>query len=398
MLTELTIALLLGIIVGSFTGLAPGVHINLVSVILLSISPVLLLYSSALSLAAFVMSMSITHTFLDTIPSIYLGAPDESKALSALPGHRMLLKGKAYAAVYLTIVGSLGGLILSILFIPFLFKIFTYLYPLISDYVGHFLLIIVVIMILRDKLKLWALFLFLLSGTLGLVVFSMPNLNEPLFPLLSGLFGISTLILSFTEEARIPRQDVKKPKIDKELAGKAIASSTFAGTLISFLPGLGPSQGAVVAQSMTKDLGDEGFLILIGGIGTVGMMISLVTLFVLEKARNGSVIAISKLIELSFQQFLILLAVSLVVGIICFFLTLYVARKFSYLITKVNYKLIISFVMLFVTTLVFILSGWIGLLILVTSTAIGLIAPLTGVQRSHAMGCLILPVILYFLI
>jgi len=48
--------------------------------------------------------------------------------------------------------------------------------------------------------------------------------------------------------------------------------------------------------------------------------------------------------------------------------------------------------------LAFLLTGPIGVLILLTSTAVGVIAPLAGTNRSHAMGCLILPVILYFLL
>lgn len=398
MLIELTLAVICGILIGIFTGLTPGVHINLVSVIMLSISPALLLYSSALSLAVFVMSMSITHTFLDTVPSIYLGAPDDAKAMGVLPGHRMLLKGYGYAAVYFTIAGSLGGLVLSILLIPFLLKIFSFLYPILREYIGYLLLIIVIVMILKDKLKFWAFFLFILSGTLGLIVFSMPNLKEPLFPMLSGLFGISTLLLSLMEKVKIPKQIIKPPKIKKELAAKAISSSTFAGTLISFLPGLGPAQGAVIAQSTTKDLGDEGFLMLVGGIGTVGMMISLVTLYALEKARNGSVIAISKLIDLSLFEFFVLIAVSLLVGVACFFLTLFIAKRFSAVITKVNYQALIIGIMAFVLLLAILLSGFIGFFILLVSTAIGVIAPLKGVQRSHSMGCLILPVILFFLL
>ncbi len=43
-------------------------------------------------------------------------------------------------------------------------------------------------------------------------------------------------------------------------------------------------------------------------------------------------------------------------------------------------------------------SGIIGLLILVTSTAIGIIPALIGVKRSNAMGCLLLPVILFFVL
>ncbi len=398
MLFEFIIALLLGILIGTISGLTPGVHINLVSVILVSMSPALLLYTSPIVLAVFIISMSITHTFLDAVPSIYLGAPDDAQAMGALPGHRLLLKGKGYAAVYLTVFGSLGGLILAILFIPILFKAFLVLYPIIREYIGYFLLLIVIVMIFKDKFTFWALFLFLLSGSLGLIVFSMPNLKEPLFPMLSGIFGVSTLLLSLLEKVKIPKQEIKKPKIQKELALKAVSSSTFAGTLISFLPGLGPAQGAVVAQGITRNLGDEGFLILVGGINTVGMMISLVTLYVLEKARNGSVIAISKLMEINLAQFFVLVFASLIVGVLCFYLSLFIAKRFSSLITKVNYQAIIVIIILFVSSLTLFLSGWIGLFILIISTSIGLIAPLKGVQRSHAMGCLILPVILYFLI
>jgi putative membrane protein len=36
-----------------------------------------------------------------------LGAPDESKALNVLPGHRMLMEGKGFEAVKLNVIGSL---------------------------------------------------------------------------------------------------------------------------------------------------------------------------------------------------------------------------------------------------------------------------------------------------
>lgn len=397
MLIEILIAMLLGILFGTFSGLAPGIHINLVNTILVSISTTLLIYTSPLSLGVFIISMSITHTFLDTIPSIYLGAPDDAKAMGVLPGHKMLLKGEGYAAVYLTVIGCLFGLILSILLAPVLINVFKYTYPFVQPYVGYLLILVVIIMILKDKLKLWALFLFLISGVLGVIVFSMPNLSEPLFPLLSGLFGVSALILSLSENVKIPKQETKKPKIDKISASKSILSSTFAGTLISFLPGMGPAQGAVIAQTLTKEDDDKYFLVTIGGIGTVGMLISIVTLFALQKARNGSVIAISKIMEVTASEFLIFLTISLIVGVLCFFLTLYTAKKFSNLIMKVNYQKLIIGVILIILTLCIILSGPIGVLILITSTAIGLIAPLKGIQRSHAMGCLILPVIFYFL-
>ena len=42
----------------------------------------------------------------------------------------------------------------------------------------------------------------------------------------------------------------------------------------------------------------------------------------------------------------------------------------------------------------FLWGGVIGLVIISTATTIGLIAPLVGCKRVHAMGCLILPVLL----
>src|SRR3989338_1637338 len=93
MFFELIIALLLGVTSGIITGLTPGIHSNLVSLLVLQFTPLLMPYFSLLSLATFIMSMSITHTFLDAIPSIFLGAPESDTVLGVLPGHRYLLRG-----------------------------------------------------------------------------------------------------------------------------------------------------------------------------------------------------------------------------------------------------------------------------------------------------------------
>ena len=83
-------------------------------------SPLLLNYTSPLGLAVFIISMSITHTFLDSIPSIFLGAPDADMAMAILPGHQLLLEGRGFEAVKLTVIGSLLCLLLGILIVPVL--------------------------------------------------------------------------------------------------------------------------------------------------------------------------------------------------------------------------------------------------------------------------------------
>ena len=85
--------------------------------ILLTISGVLLGITSPLVLACFIISMSLTHSFLDEITSIFLGAPYSGMAMGVLPGHKLLLEGKGLEAVKLTVIGRLICLIIPCLLI-----------------------------------------------------------------------------------------------------------------------------------------------------------------------------------------------------------------------------------------------------------------------------------------
>ncbi|MBW2989627.1 tripartite tricarboxylate transporter permease, partial [Candidatus Woesearchaeota archaeon] len=126
---------------------------------------------------------------------------------------------------------------------------------------------------------------------------------------------------------------------------------------------------------------------------------SLVTFYTLKKARNGAVVAVLDMMKsITFEQLLIFLLAALVAGCIASILALFFARVFSRLIVRVNYRILCIIIILFITLMALYFSGIIGLLILITSTAIGIIPPEIGVKRSHAMGCLLLPVILFFVL
>jgi len=396
---ELLISIIIGILFGMLTGLIPGIHINLISLLLLSISPFLLQYFSIISLAIFIIAMSVTHTFLDSIPSIFLGAPDSAQALGVLPGHRYLLKGNGLMALKLTIIGSFGALILSIVLFPLLIYIVDFVYPLIKNYIGYLLLIVVTFMILRDKFKIWALFIFLLSGTFGFLVLNL-NLKNPLFPMLSGLFGISTLLISLLKNHKIPPQKIDQEiKLDKKKTIKALGSGQFSGFLTSMFPGLGAAQAAVLSMQITPNLGDHGFMVLIGSINTANFTMSLATLYVLNKARNGSIVAISKLMEsFNLTHIVIFLFTALIAGSAAVFLALKIGKIFSKLITKINYKKLVISIILFIALLTIILTGPLGFFILITSTFMGIIPAIVKTTRTHSMGCLLLPVIIYFIL
>ena len=268
MILEIFLALFLGVLCGIFSGLIPGIHVNLVSVLLVSFSAVLLTYTSPIVLAVFIISLAITHTFLDAIPSIYLGAPTDALALNVLPGHRLLLKGLAHNAIMYTVIGALGSLLLSILLFPIFIFSMEKLSSLVTAIVGYLLIGVMAYMIFKEKKWLQSLVVFLLSGALGLLVFSIPTLKQPLFPLLSGLFGLSILIESLRQKSVIPKQKSAPLTISKKNLAKSVSAASGMGFVAAFLPGFGSAQAAIVATNVVGDIGDEGFLTLVGGFNT----------------------------------------------------------------------------------------------------------------------------------
>ena len=400
LLFEILIAIFLGIFAGIFTGLIPGVHINLVGVLVLSSSLFLLNYFSPLSLALFIVAMSITHTFLDSIPSIFLGAPDSGLELSVLPGHKLLLQGRGYEAVFLTVVGSFFAVVVCLSLTPILIPLIKYGYPVIEPYIVYILIFFSAVLILREvKSRFWALVVYLLSGVLGIATLTMPYLKQPLFPMLSGLFGTSILIVSLMQKTKIPEQRITYPKLKVEEVLSYLGLGTFASLLVGTMPGMGSSQAAIISSSVKKNNKPENFLIMLGSINTIVMVVSFIALYTIDKARNGSVVVISKILgEFNFGYLVLFLITSLFVAGIASFLALKISKVFCKFMGRVNYKSLCMGVISLIIVLVFILTGPLGLLILTVSSLLGIFTSLVGIGKNHLMGCLLLPVILFFLL
>ena len=397
MFTEVLLALFLGIGAGIITGLIPGIHVNLISVLVISFYGLLLGVTTPTGLGVFTISLAITHSFLDSIPSIYLGAPDAGQELNVLPGHRLLQKGEGHNAIVYTLIGSLGCLILGILLFPAFVVSMEWIFPIVKGWIGYILIVIMSFMILKEKEKTKSLILFLLSGCLGLLVFNIP-LRQPLFPLLSGLFGFSILLMSLLQKASIPKQHEKPLTISRKNVVKSVSAASGVGFIAAFLPGFGSSQAAIVATEIVGDIGDEGFLSLVGGINTANMLISIGTAYALDKARNGAIVAIREIMDIGFQEMILFLLVALIVGGIATVLAVKISKVFSSLIVKVKYSKIVFTIIGFITVLTILFDGMIGLLILLTATAIGITASSWKIGKNHLMGCLILPVILFFVL
>jgi putative membrane protein len=396
MLFEILIALLAGTLAGTITGLAPGIHINLVGAIVVSLS--LSLFSGILPiyLVVFIVSMSVTHVFIDFIPSVFLGAPEDGTELSVLPGHDMLKKGLGFQAVKLVSSGCLYGTFVFIIMMIPLYFITEKIYKLsIGLNLIPFLLIGVSInLILVEKKKLLGFFVFVVSGILGFSVLNM-GIKEPLLPLLTGLFGTSTLLLSIKSKTKIKKQNLKEKIKIKKI--KPIFTSILASPLSIFLPAISSGQIAVIGNQFSK-LGKKEFLFMLGAINILTMSFSFLALFLISKTRTGSAVAIKSLIGIpEFKIFMLIAVIILLSGIISFFLSGFLSKKFLMFLEKTDYSRVCIFTIIFISIITIIVSGFFGFIILIISTLTGIYCISLGVNRINMMGCLLLQTIILYL-
>jgi putative membrane protein len=390
MLIEITFALLIGILSGTLTGLTPGIHINLLGALLLS---TIFLPINPVYLIIFIISMSITHTFIDFIPSIILGCPDTDTELGILPGQKLLQNGKGYEAILLTTYGSLIAIfIIVIIAFPSLFLI-KKAYPFLEKIIPYFLILISIILISTERKKLTALKIFLLTGFLGYSI-TFLEINQPLLPLLTGLFGSSIIIKSIKNKTKIPEQTITKPLIRFK---KPILASLLSAPLCSFLPGLGSGQAGLIGNLFTRNNPKE-FLTLLGITNTLVMAFSIITLFAINKTRTGSAAFIGQLIpNLEIKHLILILFVVIISGVVSFYLTLWLGKVVSLNVSRINYR-VLAFITLGILVLVIgVVSGILGLGVFILSTLTGLYCLSFKVRRTNMMGALMVPSVIFYL-
>lgn len=97
-------------------------------------------------------------------------------------------------------------------------------------------------------------FVFLLSGLFGYVILNLP-VHSPfffrstmLFPALTGLFGLSTILFSLLHTPEIPEQRIEEPEMEKGESAKSVISGSVFGSMVSFLPGITSAHATVMAM------------------------------------------------------------------------------------------------------------------------------------------------------
>lgn len=400
-------ALVIGILLGVVSGLTPGIHTNTFAALLVSYIPLFSTFLAPEEIAVVIFSNAVTHSFLDIIPSVFLGIPDEDTSIAVLPAHEMVMDGKGLEAVSISAFSSLFSFLAVLPFFAMYLIVLPESYESISKVTPYFLVVASAFIILTEKgemfegslsawrKRLYALLVFIVSGFLGYVSLKYAYLTKinaassVLLPLLTGLFASPILIAGMTNKSNIPEQlkAAKLPSADSVIPG------SLAGMLVSLFPGVSSGVATVIASAGMKER--EKFISALSAANTSNAVLCFAVLFAVHKARSGAADAFSKIIEPDNGIAVQIVVCGIVVALASTLLTLILASAFAKHISKVNSALLSVIVFGFLVVFIYVMTGVFGLVIFAIATPIGLSTLLLRIRGVSCMGCLMLPAVMF---
>jgi putative membrane protein len=395
---EILLGTLIGVILGTMSGIIPGVHANTLAGVLLSLQAAFLSFFGPLVLAGALFAALITHTFVDSIPSTFLGIPDAETSLAVLPAHALCLEGNGEEAVRIAALGSAGAMIIAVPLSVICFFLLPALQPYFDWWIGILLIATMGYMIVTSECPGWAFALFCASGILG--VFSLhyaflswhtlAGSSAILMPLLTGLFGIAVLLTA--AQGTMPEQHFRGIRMEDRTIMKYSAVGTVAGVAVGWLPGLSTaSANGVLASLIGYEKNRRTYILATSAANTSNAFIGLAALFALSRMRNGVMVALS---ELPLPTMSELTIIGVLAACAAYGITVMLSRSASRF-NGIDGRLLNHAVIAFIVVLCIILTGPFGVGILILATALGLVPYLVNVPRVYCMGSIMVPVIVY---
>jgi putative membrane protein len=385
---EILALIFLGVLVGVFTGLTPGIHPNTV---IFALMPFYFAFDISFSFyASFISGVSLSHTFHDFIPSIFLGVPEPESALAALPGQKMALKGRGLQAFDYTVYGGVYSMITALILSYPVYLVMESVYSFFQPVMEYCLLFIVLFIVFKSSKWRNSMIVAILSGLLGVLSFSSPvNQQYVLTPIFAGLFAFPSVFNALKEGTEIPDQTVLP------LSGKVYWSGGLTGFLaslpITVFPGLSNSISTTFLMPLVEK--KESFLSATGAVNTSDIFLSFLALMAMERARSGASVALQT--TGNSDMVLFVLGASIFAASISAPVSLFTARKFLDSWLMDNQKVLSYAVMLILVVSVIYLTGAFGFLIFLTSSFIGFLASITD-ERHACMTVLLFPAVRFF--
>ncbi len=413
---------ILGTLLASALALIPALHVYNVAGLLILVALRVSNFITGDALAMLLLGMIVGYAMVNTVPAIFLGAPDDSTIFVVLPGQKYLLQSRGYEAALLTGIGGLGGIFVLVALAPVAASVFGPLRQIVSPHLHWILATVTVYMLMAEwpkggdrgatgwarLLDAWkglgaGLLTFILSGLLGFVLmYKSPVPTEVSFqnllPAFVGLFALPWVLENLVSSTQIPKQHIAD-SIDASpgLIARGIGAGTLGGLFAALFPIITGGIGGYLAGHATAQRDDRIFIISQGASKVVYYVGAMWLFFVpnVHLGKGGMAGMLGTLYTpLGPGIYYTAVAVVAICGALAFFLLLLYSRAAIWFVSRFNYRYISAATVLLLIAVVGGLTGPAGLTIAAIGTAIGTIPVLWGSRRMNCMGVLLLPITL----
>jgi putative membrane protein len=383
-----------GVFLGTCSGLVPGLHVNNLALLLAAVAP--MVPAPPHLVGAAMLAAGVTHSFLDVVPTLALGVPDPAMAVSALPGHRLVMAGRGREALRISALGS--GVAVAVAFVLGLpvTWLASAVAPLVYAHLTAVIVVLVVVLLVRERglrAKLGGTLALAASGLLGSYALPLnPSGVAPtgdvLAPLFAGLFGVPVLLAAFRGSGVPEQDDPTVADTPRGVLSPGIAGS-LAGATVAYVPGISGAIGAVFALELTSSDGDRAFIAALSGVNTANTVFALFALLSLGDPHTGVLVAFERA-ALPRTLPLLLASVALAAVAGALFVPLFGDRYFR-LVRRIDHRRLTVAVCALLVAVAWVFAGVIGIALLGIATLVGLIPPTFGARRVHLMGVLLVP-------
>jgi putative membrane protein len=386
-----------GIGLGNISGLTPGIHANTFALLLAAVAPAV--PGPPRFVGAAMLAAGVVHTFLDVVPALALGVPDPSMAPSALPGHRLMLRGRGREALRLSALGS--GLAVCFA-IPLALPI-TWLmeraYPTISANLSLVLTAVIVLLVTTEptpRSRLGAAVAVAGSGALGVLVLDVQpgglvDVGGMLMPIFTGLFGAPILVEALSGEG-FPEQADAVVTTGPGLVAMIALLGTLSGAVVGYLPAISSAIAATGALVAIPRSGPRAFLVATSGVNTANAVFALFALLALGNPRTGVLVALDSAgVPIALPLLLAAVAIGAAAG---FVLVTVLGDRYLSVVGRVNHTRLCLGVIAALVGLVALFAGARGLAVFGGAAVVGLIPARLGARRASLMGVLLVPLAL----
>lgn len=415
-------AALAGTFISSFLACIPALHIyNLAGLlVVLALKGQGLVPGEVLSM--FMLGLVVGYAVVNTIPSIFLGAPDDSTLFIVLPGQKYLMQSRGFEAVVLAGVGSLGGLLALLLLSPLMSQIFPVVRAVLAPHLHWILLAVIVFMLMSEWPKgsgrgrtglarfcdAWrslgaGVLTFVLSGVLGMILFYGSLLPvemafQNLMPAFVGMFAIPWVLLNLISQAQVPAQHVSRSvDLSPGLVARGVGAGVLGGLFAAFFPAVTGGVGGFLAGHATAQRDDRLFIVSQGASKLVYYVGAFLFFFVpgLHLTRGGMASMLSVVYTPDTPaSFWVVVVAILLGGALALGMLLWLSGLAVRVVVRFDYRWISAATLLLLVTIVMALTGWQGMLVAIVAAGIGLLPVMWGSRRMNCMGVLLLPMTL----